>query len=108
MEKNNNRVIRNTIESTYGNLKSYYRSHELPSGWEVAKLSISLPDTIIVQIVFLPRIEHSQHGKTANKDQIRPENACPTAESKLNLINYRVMIDVQDKSGQINIFTCSL
>ena len=108
MEKTSNHIVRNTIESTYGHLRSYYRSHKLPTGWEVANLAMSLPDTIIVQIVFLPRMEHSQHGKTANKREISRLNACPTRESQLNLINYRILIDVQDKSGQINSFTCSL
>ncbi|MDP6588196.1 MAG: hypothetical protein QF666_01970 [Alphaproteobacteria bacterium] len=88
-------------------LRSYYRSHELPTGWKVGDTELIEPDRLDVSLFFAPRIGDSRHGQTAPHGDITAATACPTDEALLRrLQHFSVWIRVNDKTGSIDSFAC--
>ena len=96
-------------EDTLRRLKRYYRSHDLPSGWEVGGTTRADTGPVEVEVYFSPGIRSVRHGETARPGEIGPLNACPTEESDLwsELAEASFEIVVNDKTGVIDRFTCT-
>jgi len=95
------------VEKAQAILKSYYRSHDLPIGWDVGKTEIAAPKRLEVTLYFAPRIGDSRHGRPAPPGDIHAANACP-ADDKVSalLALFSLRILVQDKTGLIDNFAC--
>ncbi len=89
-------------------LKSYYRSHDLPAGWEVGEIARNDAGTVEVPLYFAPSIRSSRYGQAARPGEIGPHNACPTQESGLwgELAERAFWIVVNDKTGMIDRVEC--
>ena len=96
-------------EDTVRRIKSYYRSHDLPSGWEVGDTARADAGAVEVQVFFAPGIRSTRHGEAARAGEIGPHNACPTEESDLwsEIAERTVEIEVNDKTGVIDRFACT-
>ena len=96
-------------EDTVRRLKRYYRSHDLPSGWEVGETARAESGSVEVELYFSPGIRSSRHGEAARHGEIGPHNACPTEESDLwsELTEGAFEIEVNDKTGVIDRFACT-
>ena len=88
-------------------VRSYYRSHDLPTGWKVGDTYLIAPDRLEVSLFFVPRIGDSRHGEAAQAGDITAENACPEDEALVRRIeNFSLWIRVSDKTGLIDNFAC--
>ena len=89
-------------------LKSYYRSHDLPAGWEVGEIARNDAGTVEVPLYFAPGIRSSRYGQAARPGEIGPHNACPTREAGLwkALAERAFRIVVNDKTGIIDQVEC--
>ena len=96
-------------EDTMRRIKSYYRSHDLPAGWEVGDTARADTGPVEVEVFFSPGIRSTRHGEAARPGEIGPHNACPTEESDLwrELTESSFEIEVNDKTGVIGRFACS-
>ena len=96
-------------EDAVRRIKRYYRSHDLPSGWEVGDTTRAEMDPVEVEVYFSPGIRSTRHGKAARPGEIGPHNACPTEESNLwsELAEASFEIEVNDKTGVIERFACT-
>ena len=96
-------------EDTVRRIKSYYRSHDLPAGWEVGDTVRAATGAVAVEVYFSPGIRSARHGEAASPGEIGPHNACPTEESDLwNELTERTFeIEVNDKTGVIDRFACT-
>ena len=96
-------------EDTVRRLKRYYRSHDLPSGWEVGVTARADTGPVEVEVYFSPGIRSPRHGEAARHGEIGPHNACPTEESGLwdELAERTFEIEVNDKTGVIDRFACT-
>ena len=90
-------------------IKSYYRSHDLPAGWEVGDTVRAATGAVEVEVFFSPGIRSARHGEAARPGEIGPHNACPTEESDLwsELTEASFEIEVNDKTGVIDRFACT-
>ena len=96
-------------EDTVRRLKRYYRSHDLPAGWEVGDTTRADTGPVEVEVYFSPGLRSSRHGEAARPGEIGPHNACPTEESGLwrELTGASLEIEVNDKTGVIDRFACT-
>ena len=96
-------------EDTVRRIKRYYRSHDLPSGWEVGDTVRAATGAVEVEVFFSPGIRSARHGEAARPGEIGPHNACPTEESDLwsELTEASFEIEVNDKTGVIDRFACT-
>jgi len=96
-------------EDSARRIKSYYRSHDLPAGWEAGAIERRGAGPVAVALHFAPGIRSSRHGEAARPGEIGPHNACPTAESGLwgELAEDSFEVAVHDKTGTIGRFACS-
>ncbi len=96
-------------EDTVRRIKSYYRSHDLPAGWEVGDTVRAATGAVEVEVFFSPGIRSARHGEAARPGEIGPHNACPTEESDLwsELTEASFEIEVNDKTGVIDRFACT-
>ena len=94
---------------TVRRIKSYYRSHDLPAGWEVGNTARADMGSVEVEVYFSPGIRSPRHGEAARPGEIGPHNACPTEESDLwsELTEASFDIEVNDKTGVIDRFPCT-
>ena len=90
-------------------LKRYYRSHDLPAGWEVGAIARAGADPVEVALHFAPGIRSSRHGERARSGEIGPHNACPVPASGLwgEIAEAAFEIEVNDKTGVIGRFACT-
>lgn len=96
------------VEKAQAILRSYYRSHDLPTGWDVGETEISAPERLEVTIFFAPRIGDSRHGKPAALGDINANIACPLdGDVARQVARFSVWIMVEDKTGLIDSFVCS-
>ena len=95
---------------TVRRLKRYYRSHDLPAGWEVGDTERGGSGAVEVTLHFSPSIRSSRHGEAARPGEVGPHNGCPTEESDLwsELTEAAFEIMVNDKTGMIDRFACTL
>ena len=96
-------------EDSVRRIKSYYRSHDLPAGWEVGDTLRAATGSVEVEVYFSPGIRSARHGEAARPGEIGPHNACPTDESDLwsELTEAAFEIEVNDKTGAIDRFACT-
>ena len=96
-------------EDTVRRIKSYYRSHDLPAGWEVGDTVRAATGAVEVEVFFSPGIRSARHGEAARPGEIGPHNACPTEESDLwsELAEATFDIEANDKTGVIDRFACT-
>ncbi|MDD9992472.1 MAG: hypothetical protein OXP75_11785 [Rhodospirillales bacterium] len=96
-------------EDTVRRLKRYYRSHDLPAGWEAGHTVRADTGPVEVEVFFSPGIRSIRHGEAATPGEIGPHNACPTKESELwsELTEASFEIVVNDKTGVIDRFACT-
>lgn len=95
------------VEKAQAILKGYYRSHELPVGWDVGETEIAAPERLEVTLYFSPRIGDSRHGRPAPPGDIHTANACPVDDKvKAQIAHFSLRILVQDKTGLIDNFPC--
>ena len=96
-------------EDTVRRIKRYYRSHDLPAGWEVGHAVRADTGPVEVEVFFSPGIRSVRHGEAARPGEIGPHNACPTRESELwsELTESSFEIVVNDKTGVIDRFACT-
>ena len=96
-------------EDSVRRIKSYYRSHDLPAGWEVGDTARAATGAVEVEVFFSPGIRSARHGEAARPGEIGPHNACPTDESDLwsELTEESFQIEVNDKTGVIDRFACT-
>ena len=96
-------------EDTVRRLKRYYRSHDLPAGWEVGVTRRADTGSVEVKVFFAPGLRSSRHGEAARPGEIGPHHACPTEESGLwsELAERTFEIEVNDKTGAIDRFACT-
>ena len=96
-------------EDSVRRIKSYYRSHDLPAGWEVGDTVRAATGAVEVEVYFSPGIRSARHGEAASPGEIGPHNACPTEESNLwsELAEAAFEIEVNDKTGAIDRFACT-
>jgi hypothetical protein len=88
-------------------LRSYYRSHELPTGWKAGDTDLIEPDRLEVTLFFAPRIGDSRHGQAAAPGDITAANACPVDEAlRRRLEHFSLWIRVNDNTGLIDSFAC--
>ncbi len=94
---------------TLRRLKRYYRSHDLPGGWETGDIVRGETGAAEVTLHFSPGIRSRRHGEAARPGEIGPHNACPTGESGLwgELAERTFEIEVNDKTGVIDRFACA-
>lgn len=97
-------------EASVRRLKRYYRSHDLPAGWEVGDTARTDRGSVEVEVYFSPGLRSNRHGEAARPGEIGPHNACPTEESDLwsELAEAAFEIEVNDKTGAIDRFACTL
>ena len=90
-------------------LKRYYRSHDLPAGWEVGDTERAATGPVEVEVYFSPGIRSARLGEAARPGEIGPHNACPTEESELwgALGEAAFEIVVNDKTGVVDRFDCT-
>ena len=96
-------------EDTVRRVKSYYSSHDLPSGWEVGDTARGGAGRVEVAFHFAPGIRSSRHGEAARANEIGPHNACPTEESGLwgALAEPAFEVVVNDRTGVVDRFVCT-
>ena len=96
-------------EDAVRRIKSYYRSHDLPAGWEVGNTARADTGSVEVKVHFSPGIRSTRHGEAAIPGEIGPHDSCPTEESDLwgELVEASFEIEVNDKSGVIDRFACT-
>ncbi len=96
-------------EDSARRIKSYYRSHDLPAGWEVGAIAREGAGPVRVALHFGPGIRSSRHGEAARPGEVGPHNACPTGESGLwsELAEDSFEVVVSDKTGTIGHFACT-
>ena len=91
-------------------LTRYYRSHDLPSGWETGEITASAEDgmaVVTVPLHFAPGIRSERHGKAARPNEMTPAIGCPTPRGPwAHLGSIRLDVEVHDKTGLINTFRC--
>jgi len=88
-------------------VRSYYRSHNLPTGWKIGDTVLIAPDRLEVSIFFAPRIDSSRHGEAAPLDDITAENTCPDVDAlRQRIERFSLWIRVNDKTGLIDSFAC--
>lgn len=88
-------------------VRSYYRSHDMPTGWKIGDIELVPPDRLEVSLIFAPRIGTSRHGEAARPGEITAENACPEDGALLRTIErFSLRIRVNDKTGLIDSFAC--
>ena len=88
-------------------VRSYYRSHDMPTGWKIGDTDLIPPDRLEVSLFFAPRIGASRHGEAARPGEITAENACPEDDALLRTIErFSLWIRVNDKTGLIDSFAC--
>ena len=96
-----------SIEKAQSEVRSYYRSHDFPTGWKVGDTDLITPDKLEVTVYFAPRIGTSRHGEAARSGEITAANACPEDEALLQHIErFSLWILVNDKTGLIDSFAC--
>jgi hypothetical protein len=96
------------VEKAQAILKSYYRSHNLPLGWNVGETEIATPERLEVTLYFAPRIGDSRHGRPAPPGDIHAANACPLDDKVSALVaHFSLRILVHDKTGLIDSIACS-
>ena len=95
--------------ATVRRLKRYYRSHDLPAGWEVGDTERADTGSVEVEVYFSPGIRSAHHGEAAQTGEIGPHNACPTEESDLwsEIADASFDVVVNDKTGVIDRFPCT-
>ena len=94
-------------EKAQSEVRSYYRSHNLPTGWKVGDTVLIAPDRLEVSIFFAPRIDSSRHGEAAPLDDITAENTCPDVDAlRQRFERFSLWIRVNDKTGLIDSFAC--
>lgn len=90
-------------------LRSYYRSHDLPPGWELGGIEAAEdPSTIHIDLHFAPGIRSQRHGEAARPGELTAATACPTERApwkRLKKLNLEVTI--ADKTGLIDTFECT-
>ena len=96
-------------EDAVRSIKRYYRTHDLPAGWEVGDTERGDGGTVEVTLHFSPGIRSSRHGEAARAGEIGPHNGCPTEESELwnTLAEPAFEIVANDKTGVIDRFACA-
>ncbi len=96
-------------EDSVRRIKNYYRSHDLPAGWEVGDTVRAATGAVEVEVYFSPGIRSARHGEAARPREIGRHNACPTEESDLwgELAEAAFEIEVNDKTGVIDRFACT-
>lgn len=96
-------------EDSVRRIKSYYRSYDLPAGWETGGIERRGAGPVAVALHFAPGIRSSRHGEAARPGEIGPHNACPIEESGLwgELAETSFEIAVSDKTGVIDRFACT-
>ena len=96
-------------EDAVRHIARYYRTHDLPAGWEVGDTERSVAGTVEVALHFSPGIRSSRHGEAARANEVGPHNGCPTEESGLwnALVEPAFEIVVNDKTGVIVRFACT-
>tara|TARA_B100000676_G_C18087305_1_gene856148 strand:+ start:3515 stop:3997 length:483 start_codon:yes stop_codon:yes gene_type:complete len=91
-------------------LKSYYRSHDLPSGWEIGEMEKNIeitPAQIIIPIYFSPGIRSSRHGKSSLHGEINHKIACPTDKGPWEILKkFSLLVTINDKNGQVGSINC--
>ena len=94
---------------TVRSIKRYYRTHDLPAGWEVGDTERGDGGTVEVTLHFSPGIRSSRHGEAARAGEIGLHNGCPTEESELwnTLAEPAFEIVANDKTGVIDRFACT-
>ena len=94
---------------TVRRLKRYYRSHDLPAGWEVGDTVRAGTGAVQVEVYFSPGIRSARHGEAATPGEIGSHNACPTEESDLwsKVADASFEVVVNDKTGVIDRFACA-
>ena len=81
------------VEKAQAILKSYYRSHNLPLGWNVGETEIATPERL---------------GRPAPPGDIHAANACPLDDKVSALVaHFSLRILVHDKTGLIDSIACS-
>ena len=96
-------------EDAVRSIKRYYRTHDLPAGWEVGDTERGDGGTVEVTLHFSPGIRSSRHGEAARAGEIGLHNGCPTEESELwnTLAEPAFEIVANDKTGVIDRFACA-
>ena len=94
-------------EKAQSEVRSYYRSHDLPIGWKVGDTLLTAPDRLEVSLFFTPRIGSSRHGEAAPADDITATNTCPDDNAlRQRIKRFTLWIRVNDKTGLIDSFAC--
>jgi hypothetical protein len=96
-----------SAERAQSEVRSYYRSHDLPIGWKMGDTVLIAPDRLEVSLFFAPRIGSSRHGQAAPPEDITAENTCPAEDAlRQRIERYSLWILVNDKTGLIDSFAC--
>lgn len=94
-------------EKAQSEVRSYYRSHNLPIGWKVGETVLIAPDRLEVSLFFTPRIGSNRHGEAAPPGDITAENTCPNDDAlRQRIERFSLWIRVNDKTGLIDSFAC--
>lgn len=94
-------------QKAQSDVRSYYRSHDLPAGWKVGYTDLLLPDRLEVSFIFAPRIGASRHGEAAQPGEITARNGCPEDDALMRRIErFSLWLRVNDKTGLIDSFAC--
>ena len=94
-------------EKAQSEVRSYYRSHDLPIGWKIGDTLLTTPDRLEVSLFFTPRIGSSRHGEAAPPGDITAGNTCPDDNALRERIKrFSLWIRVDDKTGLIDSFAC--
>ena len=94
-------------EKAQSEVRSYYRSHDLPIGWKIGDTVLIAPDRLEVSLFFAPRIGSSRHGEAAPPGDITAENTCPDYDAlRQRIERFSLWIRVNDKTGLIDSFAC--
>ena len=90
-------------------LRSYYRSHDLPPGWELGGIEAANNlSTIRIALHFAPGIVSQRHGEAARPGEMTATTACPTERAPWdNLKKLHLEITIADKTGLIDTFECT-
>ena len=90
-------------------LKNYYRSHDLPAGWEVGTIAPNAEGEIAVPLHFSPGIGSARYGDASRPGEIHTANACPATPAGLwaTLAAQRFVVVVNDKTGVIARIPCT-
>ena len=96
-----------SAQKAQSEVRSYYRSHDLPVGWKVGDIDLIIPDRLEVSLFFSPRIGTSRHGEAARPGEITVENSCPEDEAlRLRIELLSLWVRVNDKTGLIDSLAC--